>query len=251
MPDYQIRWKRGDYVKLGKAVVNFNRRIKEVQTLENSLYLPMPEEYSTLKDNIATRKEFNRVIKMLKSFSQEGAEEIIENDFGDKITKWEYREAKKGINRGIKELTQELNNFQKTKTEKPYKTQEERKVEAQLKNLKNFNKKSGYDFRRIIRRGFKFAETDREMKIAIQYRKNYEKALDEISGFKNYEKLKNVLDNIKNPVEFFNFIQKSDVMSDLFLWYDDEGSSLNYGAFVNNEDAFDFALENDFNIKIN
>ena len=102
----------------------------------------------------------------------------------------------------------------------------------------------------MIRRGLRFAETDREMKMAIQYRENYEKALDEISGFKNYEKLKNVLDNIKNPIEFFNFIQKSDVMSDLFLWYDDEGSSLNYGGFVNNEEAFDFALENDFNIKI-
>lgn len=250
MPDYQIRWKRGDYIKLGKAVADFNRKIKEVQTVENSLYLPMPEKYSTLRDNIATRKEFNRVINMLKSFSQEGAEEIIENDFGDKITKWQYDIAKRGINKGIKELTYELNNFQKTKKEKPYKSQDERKVEEQLNNLKSFNTKKGYDFRRMIRRGFKFAETDREMKLAIQYRENYQKALDEISGFKNYEKFKDLLDNIKNPIEFFNFIQNSNIMSDLFVWYDDDGSSLKQGGFASNEDAFDYALQRDFNIKI-
>lgn len=250
MPDYQIRWKRGDYIKLGKAVADFNRRIKEVQTVENTLYLPMPEKYSTLRDNIATRKEFNRVINMLKSFSQEGAEEIIENNFGDKITKWQYNLAKKGIDKGIEELTEQLKSFQKTKKEKPYKSDEEREVEDRLNNLKKFNTVKGYNFRRLVRRGLRLNEVDREMKLAIQYRENYETALDEISGFKNYDKFKKLLDNIRNPIEFFNFIQRSDIMSDLFLWYDDDGSTLKQGGFASNEDAFDFALENDFNIKI-
>ena len=68
---YNIRWKQGDYIKLGKAVAEFNRKISEIQTEENKMYLPSFEKYEWQKENIKTRQEFNRVINSLKRFSQE------------------------------------------------------------------------------------------------------------------------------------------------------------------------------------
>lgn len=68
---YNIRWKQGDYVKLGKAVAEFNRKISKIQTEENKMYLPSFEKYEWQKENIKTRQEFNRVINSLKRFSQE------------------------------------------------------------------------------------------------------------------------------------------------------------------------------------
>lgn len=68
---YNIRWRQGDYVKLGKAVAQFNRKIKEIQTEENKMYLPSFEKYEWQKENIKTRQEYNRVINSLKRFSQE------------------------------------------------------------------------------------------------------------------------------------------------------------------------------------
>ena len=49
MADNQIRWKRGDYISLGKAVANFNRKINELKTEENALLLPDEISYSELK----------------------------------------------------------------------------------------------------------------------------------------------------------------------------------------------------------
>lgn len=49
MADSQIRWKRGDYISLGKAVANFNKKINELKTEENALLLPDEINYSELK----------------------------------------------------------------------------------------------------------------------------------------------------------------------------------------------------------
>ena len=40
MADSRINWKHGDYISLGRAVSNFNKKIRELQAEENKLYLP-------------------------------------------------------------------------------------------------------------------------------------------------------------------------------------------------------------------
>lgn len=49
MAEYQIRWKRGDYISLGKAVSQFNKKINELKSEENALLLPDEINYSELK----------------------------------------------------------------------------------------------------------------------------------------------------------------------------------------------------------
>lgn len=248
--EYQIRWKQGDYIKLGKAVSDFNKKVKELQKIEDKNVLPALERYNYYKTGIQTRKEFNRVINSLRSFLKEGQEEIVESPSGDLITKWELKEARKGIKRGIETLENEIKDYEKTKVEKPYITQEEKQKRQELKNLRKFDKVTGYDFKRLVWRGRKWGELDREMKKATVYRENYMEAFENLKGFKNYEFFKNKLDEIKNPIEFFEYIQKSEIMSDLFLWYDDNAQARVYGGFSTNEDSFNYALEVDYNFKV-
>lgn len=72
----QIKWKKGDFITLGKAVSAFNKKINELQNNENKLYLPEFKDYNKIKQNINTRKELNRQINSMKEFLKEGAEEL-------------------------------------------------------------------------------------------------------------------------------------------------------------------------------
>lgn len=240
----QIRWRHGDYVTLGKAVAEFNRKINELQTEENKLYLPEIQEYSNLKQDITTRKELNRIVKMLKTFNSDNAS-LYETESGEKITEWEYQQIKSNIRTAKRRLNKELAGIDKKS--QPYTSQEETQIRGQLNNLNKFEKLTGYEFNRFRRRVRSMGSLDYNMRKAIVYRENYMKAIESLSSYENYPAFKKQLDSIRNPMEFYNFIQQSDIMSDLFLWYDNN-AGLTYGAFVTNEDAFNYALAEDFNI---
>ena len=240
----QIRWRHGDYVTLGKAVAEFNRKINELQTEENKLYLPEIQEYSNLKQDITTRKELNRIVKMLKSFNSDNAS-LYETESGEKITEWEHQQIKSNIRTAKRRLNQELAGIDKKS--QPYTSQEETQIRGQLNNLNKFEKLTGYEFNRFRRRVRSMGSLDYSMRKAIVYRENYMKAIESLSNYENYPAFKKQLESIRNPMEFYNFIQQSDIMSDLFLWYDNN-AGLTYGAFVTNEDAFNYALAEDFNL---
>ena len=75
----KIRWQQKDYVTLGKAVANFNKKINELNKEEKKLYLPDTINYKEIKENIVTRNELNRVIKSLKRFSNPRGRRYIYN----------------------------------------------------------------------------------------------------------------------------------------------------------------------------
>lgn len=95
----QIRWKRGDYIKLGKAVAHFNKVKNEVVKLDNTIekFLPDTQEYSTLKKQIKTRPELNRVINSLKSFSKENSNllKLEGRSANNTVGIWEFTKFKK------------------------------------------------------------------------------------------------------------------------------------------------------------
>lgn len=62
-----IRWKRGDYIKLGKAVSQFNKEIAKNEGIIDKLILPEQVDYKSLRDNIQTREGLNYYIKSLKN----------------------------------------------------------------------------------------------------------------------------------------------------------------------------------------
>lgn len=64
----QIKWKQKDYLSLGRAVANFNKKINELNKEEKKLYLPELKNYKEIKSKILTRNELNRVIRQFKTF---------------------------------------------------------------------------------------------------------------------------------------------------------------------------------------
>lgn len=91
----KIKWQQKDYLSLGRAVANFNKKINKLQSEEKKLYLPDLKNYKDIKENIQTRRELNRVINSLKRFSKEGAEDLYVTKAGEQITKWERKELRK------------------------------------------------------------------------------------------------------------------------------------------------------------
>ena len=109
----KIRWQQKDYLSLGRAVANFNKKINELQKQEKKLYLPELKNYKDIKENIQTRQELNRVIKSLKRFSKEGAEDLYVTKAGEQITKWErqeLRKANKNCRKGVKRKCKSFRN---------------------------------------------------------------------------------------------------------------------------------------------
>lgn len=235
--------KRGDYISLGKAVAKFNRTINELKQEENKTYLPEEIKYKDISERIVKKSELDRYIKNLRDFTSNKNDDIYLTEAGEKITSWERevleterKTAIKRMNRALKKVNQ-------------YDKEQIETLKSNIENMKNLENLTKEDFKDTIKRIHRLGATDYEWRKALQYRENYYRALESISNYENYEKFKKRLDRFKNPINFFNFIQKSETMKDLFVYYKG-GTGLVIGAFTTSEDAFNYALENDYNMEV-
>lgn len=241
---YLIKWKRKDYGKLIKAVNQYNKRINELNALDLDISLPnKPLVYKDIKEEIVTRKQLNQILSTLKRINFKSAIDKIVLESGEAISKWEYYDVmkKKEIAETYlrKQIEEELSNL----TYKGLKNERIEKLEATLRTIENFQNKKGDSLRYALDRIKKVGSIDYEIKKASTFKENFMYALKEASSnFSNYKILKNKLDTIKNPKEFYEFVSQSETLMDLFIWYDDETGTLQYGGFKSNEDAFNDAI---------
>lgn len=244
MADSRINWKRGDFVRLGRAVSDFNKKINELNKEERKLYLPEKIDYKEAKENITTRKELNRLINSLRRFQAEGAEDLYITGAGETITKWERREL--GIQSRIAQtrLRAELKNLEKPLESGFSRVQmgsiRAREIEAQIKNLKQIETKRGYEFNALKRRIMSQGASDYTMKKAIVFRENYINEMKKYSHFDNYDKLMKKLNSISNPVSFFNFVSQNELTGDLTYQSDEVYTQEAFNSFVQ-----DFGIEID------
>ena len=204
---YGIRWRQGDYISLGKAVSNFNKKLNELQREQRKLYLPLEIDYQSLKKDIYTRAELNRTIKSLKAFMKEGAENIEILEGGQAISKWEYNNlkqmranAKRSLKRELKSISPNL----------PYSTPEERVLRGTIHNIDKLETKIGKEFLDIQKRVNYVGRSDYEYKKALIWKENFLKAVEEnYSSFENYDKLMEYLKNFQNPIVFFNLFKNN------------------------------------------
>lgn len=215
MAESKINWRQGDFIRLGRAVSDFNKKVNALQREENKLYLPETIAYKEAKENITTRKELNRLINSLRRFQREGAEDLYKTIAGEEITKWERREL--GIQSRIAQtrLRAELKNLEKPLESGFSRVQmgsiRAREIEAQIKNLKQIENKVGYEFNQLKRRIMTQGRSDYTMKKATIFRENYLREMQKYSHFDNYDKLMNKLQSIKNPVSFYNFVSQNEL----------------------------------------
>lgn len=100
-----IKWRIQDERELAQVARDFNRKVNgliksnpDMKSVLPKFYNPLTQQLesevtvSTLKSVIGSRNDYKRVIRMLKGFMKEGAEEVIDapdNEYGTKTTKWQ------------------------------------------------------------------------------------------------------------------------------------------------------------------
>ena len=248
--DSLIRWRRNDSERLSKAINHFNKVAREMS--KEGFEVPEKVNYNKLRDHIDSRKELDAVIDSLNSLNERTIKEQVTLSSGEKISLYNYNEALRRKDVAEKNLYIEMNKIQSARalSENKY-MGEERITEIQdtLESLdKTFNSKESLD--RMSKRLAFIGREDYELARNKLFRDNFMKSLDNIKNFDNYDVLKKELNKIKNPNKFYDFVKKSPVLMDIFLWYKEDDGSLVYSTFDTNEQAFNYALQNDLDLII-
>ena len=238
--DSLIRWKKGDYIKLGQAVSRFNKIINELEVDERD-YLPELRDYKEIKEHITSRKELNRIIKSLRRANIENLLATKSFDSGEEISKWEFQELNKAKRRAFRTLEKERESILTNRPSIGMGDERLSEIKAIETSFNELHEKTGSNLKRVIDRIFSVGRSDYKLSKDKLFMDNFYKALEGVSNFQNYKILKDELDKIKNPTKFYEFVKKSPVLMDLFLWYK-ESDSLFYGGFSDNEEAFNSTL---------
>ena len=209
-----IRWQRGDYIRLGKAVAEFNRQIAANMTLTNKQYLPETINYKELRDRIQTREGLNAYIEGLKRIKLPGAFNLERLEGGEIITKYQKGELERGISSATRALTKEVNMLEQEKKQslgidvdiklpEAFKTPKQKELEALIRDYKKLYKLKGKDFRkRAAQLGIN--QTELNYRRAYVFRENYMKVMREhYSSYENYDLFKRWANQHKNPVNFY------------------------------------------------
>ncbi len=95
----KIRWRKSDTEQLAKRVKNFNAKITRLEKKHPEIADLLPERVSakTLKEDISSRADYNRIVKALAGFSEKGAEKIVTGKGGAQTTQWEYKQVQKAV----------------------------------------------------------------------------------------------------------------------------------------------------------
>lgn len=217
----QIKWKKGDAIRLGKAVSRFNKIRNQ---LLNSGLVEVPEtyDYKDLCNSIKTRKELNRMIDSLKSFGKEGSMDIVELPSGQRLTVWEYNQLNKARNRIRNRLKREYIKLDTPKLGEKYSrvqmgSQRASVIRAQLEKLDTLEDLKNYDFLMYSKKIFYQGRYDYSMRKAIVFRENYIKVMEKYRNFDNYDLLMNKLKSITNPLKFYEFVSADEITIDLNL----------------------------------
>lgn len=238
--DSLINWRRGDYIKLGKAVKEFNRIIDQFDSPENS-YLPAYKNYEYVKKHITSRYELNRVIKALKRANEENLLKKVELPSGATVSSWEYSELKKGQKRALRNIQSERETILSERQSIGMGEERLSELKEEEETVTNVFNKVGEDFVYAKKRIELSGRTDKALAKAELFQRNFYTALEGAEGFKNYELLKKKLDSIRNPFKFYDFVKQSPFLMDIFFWYKNVDVNY-YGGFESNEDAFDSSL---------
>lgn len=159
----------------------------------------------------------------MRRFLRDNQEELVINSAGQVMTRWEHRENQiqsniviRRINREIRKLNEPLNNgYSRVQMG----SREAEAMLAQIRSIKSLNNKRGFEYDRIRIRLEDLGRSDYNMVKSVIYRENFMKALESSSSLDGYDLLVKKLNSIKNPIKFYEYIQKSNVFSDLFLYY--------------------------------
>ena len=227
-----IRWKRGDYIKLGRAVSEFNKEIKKHESLEDKLSLPEMIEYRELKDRIQTREGLNAYINSLKRIKLPGSFNIVKLENGEQITQYEKKELDLGREAAIISVSNEISKIElKTKSDygfepnerlpKGFKSEEQNRLERKLEDYKKLYMLTGKNFEKRARE-VGINRTELQYRRAYIFRKNYMEVMKKYKDLDNYDLFKKWANKHKNPVRFYGALPDTEYYPDDLYYQSDK-----------------------------
>lgn len=229
--DSMIRWRQGDYIKLGRAVSEFNKKVKRLEQEQEALGLPDLIDYQKLKSEIVTRKELNRQLQALRSFKEAGAEELTKQT-EEPMTKWEYKQLQSLKRTAVKKAKAEIESLRSYDSGLMGQARVQ-ELEGSIKSIEQFAKATGKKLLDIKMKLKYFGTSDSSMKHAIIFRENYLKEMEKYSNFRRFDELMDYLYSIKNPLDFYEMLNsKGELVSDLYYQSNQTYSEENFSAFV-------------------
>ena len=181
--DSLIRWKKGDYIKLGQAVSRFNKIINSLDVDERE-YLPELRDYKDMKEHITSRKELNRIIKSLKRANVENLLATKTFDSGEEISKWEFSELNKAKRRALRNLNVERANILGGRESIGMGDERLSEIQAIEDSFERLNEKTGSDLKRLKSRIMSVGRSDYKLSKDIRnlLRRCTEKGRMEVSS---------------------------------------------------------------------
>lgn len=209
-------WRRGDFLRLEKAVSDFNKKINELEKTESASYLPEKIDAREMRQKIITKNELTRYLRDLRRFSEKGQEELFVAESGEQFTKWEAQSLQKQANIRIKKLTQDLKPYQVKDEHGHTKVQmgntEARAIQFNIDRLKNlFKTKNENEKLDRLKNYIRSTGTlDFTLKKSRVYKENYLKVIRKnYQGFDGYKELIAKL-RTTPPVEFYQMLKDLD-----------------------------------------
>lgn len=234
----KIQWTKADYMTLGRAVSDFNKKIKRLESEEID-YLPEQRDYKEVKESIKTRKQLERVLASLRSFKQKGAEDLYKKS-SEPITKWEYQETQKQIKSYKAKIRYQL----KKLGESPKNLMgngEEKTLKAELQRVKSLYKRKGEQYKELKKEIEFKASYDYKYIKALYYQENFMTELKELAKQSDeFQIVYDYFNSIKDPIRLFNIGQKSQAIQDFFDWYKQPE---NYAGFNSKEEVANYILK--------
>lgn len=240
-----IRWKRGDYIRLGRAVSEFNKEIEKNENLGDSL-LPQKIEYKELRDRIQTREGLNSYINSLKRIKLPGSFDIVQLENGEQITAYEKGELEKGRKSAMTILSNQIKEQEaKTKIElaidsdiklpQAFKSKKQKELEAKLRDYKKLYNLTGKDFKKRAKE-LGIYPNELRYKRAWTFRENYMKVMREkYKDFENFDKFEKWARKHKNPIKFYEALPDGEFYPDDLQYQSDVVfSQENFNSFLEN-----------------
>lgn len=243
-----IRWNTRDSSRLQSAIDHFNRELQKVENKEN---LPQRAKYDDYRDRIISRRELESTINSLNSANVMNLTSQEELASGEKISSWEYDDTIRRKNLAGTNLLNELDAINRKRAEGLPTMGEERisEIQTTLKMLDD-SLESLEDFKKAKKPLKIYGREDLDLRKAQIFMENFKYSANYIQNFDNYNKLKEKMNEIKNPLKFYDAFKKSNILMDIFLWYKEPDGLMNYGNFNDDEEAFNYALREELEIDI-
>lgn len=241
-----IRWSKGDYIRLGKAVADFNRQVTQNTTEANKLYLPKLVDYNALKNEIKTRQGLNAYIQQLKRINLEGSLELEQLEGGVVLSRYQRRELQRSLATVIPKLEADIAKVEAqtlasygyskgTKLPDMLKGVPQKQLEARLKDYKDLFTLSGEKFRNLASK-LMVNQTEKKYRQAYLFRQRYMKEMREkYSNFRDYWIFKKYYaDKHKDPVRFYDDLPEDDTYcpNDLYFQSDKTFTEEAFTSFV-------------------